>query len=105
MLIAAMPDGLNLVAKEYVAARGGSEGGVLLLSEFTGASYELPEAVRINPADEEDMVAKIAAALDMSREDQEARMRLLWERIINNTGEIWSANYMNALERVHAMNR
>ena len=71
--ITPLRDGLNLVAKEYVAARGG-EGGALVLSEFTGASVELPHAILTNPYSTKSMDAAIDQALSMPDEERRHRM-------------------------------
>jgi trehalose-6-phosphate synthase len=72
--VSSLHDGMNLVAKEFVAARE-DEQGVLLLSQFTGAARELPEALIVNPYDLEQASAAMATALGMSAEEQRARMR------------------------------
>ncbi len=74
--VSSLHDGMNLVAKEFVAARE-DEGGVLVLSRFTGASRELSDALLVNPYDLEEASAALAAALAMSREEQRARMRAM----------------------------
>ena len=72
--VSSLHDGRNLVAKEFVAARD-DEQGVLILSQFTGASRELAEAVIVNPYDIEQTAAALHLALTMSPEEQRARMR------------------------------
>jgi trehalose 6-phosphate synthase len=67
---------MNLVAKEFVAARE-DEGGVLVLSRFTGASRELSDALLVNPYDLEEASAALATALAMGRDEQRARMRAM----------------------------
>jgi trehalose 6-phosphate synthase len=74
--VSSLHDGMNLVAKEFVAARE-DEAGVLLLSRFTGASRELSDALVVNPYDLEEASAAMAAALAMGREEQRARMRAM----------------------------
>jgi trehalose 6-phosphate synthase len=74
--VSALHDGMNLVAKEFVAARS-DEGGVLVLSRFTGAARELTDALLVNPYDLEEASAAMAAALAMPREERRARMRAL----------------------------
>lgn len=69
---------MNLVAKEFVAARDDQE-GVLLLSTFAGASRELPEALIVNPYDSQSMVDAIEQALVMPPAEQRERMRLMRE--------------------------
>jgi trehalose 6-phosphate synthase len=72
--VSSLHDGMNLVAKEFVAARD-DEQGVLLLSQFTGAARELSEALIVNPYDLEQTAAAMQLALTMSPEEQRARMR------------------------------
>ena len=74
--VSSLHDGMNLVAKEYVAARD-DERGVLILSQFAGASRELTEALVVNPYDIEEASAALAAALSMPVEEQRARMRAM----------------------------
>ena len=72
--VSSLHDGMNLVAKEFVAARD-DEQGVLILSQFTGAARELVEALTVNPYDIEQSAAALHVALSMSPEEQRARMR------------------------------
>jgi trehalose 6-phosphate synthase len=74
--VSSLHDGMNLVAKEFVAARD-DERGVLVLSHFTGASRELTEALLVNPYDLEEASASLAAALRMPDEEQRDRMRAM----------------------------
>lgn len=74
--VSSLHDGMNLVAKEYLAARD-DEKGVLILSKFTGAAQELTEALQVNPYDIEESSAALAAALDMPVAEQRARMRVM----------------------------
>ena len=74
--VSSLHDGMNLVAKEYLAARS-DERGVLILSRFTGASRELSEALVVNPYDIEEASRAISAALRMPAEEQQARMRAM----------------------------
>ncbi|WP_038167737.1 glucosylglycerol-phosphate synthase [Thiomonas sp. FB-Cd] len=78
--ITPLRDGLNLVAKEFVAAHV-NESGVLVLSEFAGASIELTDAVLVNPYSISQMDAAIDRALDMPREEQRARMQRMDELV------------------------
>src|SRR4030095_5747983 len=71
--VSSLHDGMNLVAKEFVAARD-DERGVLVLSQFTGAARELTEALIVNPYDLEDASSALAAALAMSPDEQRDRM-------------------------------
>jgi trehalose 6-phosphate synthase len=74
--VSSLHDGMNLVAKEFVAARE-DESGVLVLSHFTGAARELPEALVVNPYDIEEAASALASALSMPAEEQRARMRAM----------------------------
>jgi len=74
--VSSLHDGMNLVAKEFVAARD-DEQGVLVLSQFAGASRELPEALVVNPYDADQCAAALRLALVMSADEQRSRMRLM----------------------------
>jgi trehalose 6-phosphate synthase len=74
--VSSLHDGMNLVAKEFVASRD-DERGVLILSQFTGAARELPEAIVVNPYDTDQCAAALYLALTMPERDQRARMRLM----------------------------
>jgi trehalose 6-phosphate synthase len=79
--VSSLHDGMNLVAKEFVAARG-DERGVLILSEFTGAARDLTEALIVNPYDLREASDALAAALRMPEEEQRERMRSM-RRIVS----------------------
>lgn len=74
--VSSLHDGMNLVAKEFIAARD-DERGVLVLSRFTGAARELPEAIVVNPYDADECAAALDAALKMPETEQRDRMRLM----------------------------
>jgi len=74
--VSSLHDGMNLVAKEFIAARD-DEHGVLILSQFAGASRELPEALIVNPYDADQCAAALHLALSMPADEQRARMRLM----------------------------
>jgi trehalose 6-phosphate synthase len=74
--VSSLHDGMNLVAKEFVSSRD-DERGVLVLSQFAGASRELPEALIVNPYDADQCAAALHLALTMGPEEQRARMRLM----------------------------
>ncbi|GAA3925379.1 trehalose-6-phosphate synthase [Microbacterium soli] len=101
MLVTALRDGMNLVAKEYVATRIDNR-GVLVLSEFTGASDELRQAVRVNPHDIEGMKDAIITAIEMPREEQSRRMRSMRKRVLEHDVDAWSRSFLTALERAAA---
>jgi len=92
-------DGLNLMAKEYVAARG-EEGGILVVSEFAGVSKELVEAFIVNPKDKDGFVDLLMRALNMSLEEQKRCMRAMRKRLKNYDAPHWAADFLNSLSKV-----
>lgn len=100
-LVTPLRDGMNLVAKEFVAAQSAEDPGVLILSCFAGAARELHEgAVTINPIDPEDIVESLHRALAMPLSERRARWRDLHEKICGNTIHHWRAVFLDALRRV-----
>lgn len=91
--ITPLRDGLNLVGKEYVAARG-DDGGVLILSEFVGSSVELPDAVPVNPYSTESMDAALDTALDMPVDEQKRRMANMTKSIDQYDVDWWAEHLM-----------
>jgi trehalose 6-phosphate synthase/phosphatase len=89
-------DGMNLVAKEYVACQGGRD-GVLVLSEFAGAAQELGEALRINPYDQEGTAETVIRALEMAPEVRADRMRALNERVRRDDAVAWGERFLAGL--------
>ena len=79
-VITPLRDGLNLVAKEYVAAKRGQE-GALVLSEFTGCAVEFPQAILTNPYSDRAMDAALDQALDMAPDEARARMASMYETV------------------------
>ncbi|GAA2344303.1 trehalose-6-phosphate synthase [Dactylosporangium salmoneum] len=98
MLVTPLRDGMNLVAKEYVAARS-DERGALVLSEFTGAAEELPDAFQVNPYDTDDLERGIAAALRADPADLTARMRRMRAHIADHDVNRWAQEFLDALGR------
>lgn len=96
--ITPLRDGLNLVAKEYVAAHGGKGDGVLILSEFAGASVELADAVQVNPWSEEEMDRAIDRALAMPAEERSRRMRALYRDVCRSDISHWSERVSSYFE-------
>ena len=94
--VAPLRDGLNLVAKEYVACRNDG-GGALVLSEFAGAASELGEALRVNPWDVEATAATLQRALDMGPEERSERMTAMHRRVIGSNVHRWVARFMRSL--------
>lgn len=96
MLVTALRDGMNLVAKEYVASRFDDD-GVLVLSEFAGASDELTRAVLINPHDIDGLKSGILRAIGMPRNERASRMRHMRKRVFENDVAKWSSGFLRAL--------
>lgn len=87
-IVNSLHDGMNLVAKEFVAARP-DEDGVLILSRFTGAARELTGALLINPYSVEELAEAIKKAVEMSREERRFRMRRLRDQVRNHDIYHW----------------
>lgn len=96
MLVTALRDGMNLVAKEYVASRVDDD-GVLILSEFAGAADELKSALLVNPHDIAGLKDTIMRAIHMPRHERARRIRSLRKRVIDNDVTVWSASFLSAL--------
>ena len=101
MLVTALRDGMNLVAKEYVAVRLDNR-GVLILSEFAGAADELSSAVRINPHDIDGLKDAILRAVEMPASEQGRRMRAMRRKVSENDVAAWSASFLEALAEARA---
>jgi trehalose 6-phosphate synthase len=99
MLVTALRDGMNLVAKEYVASRFDDD-GVLVLSEFAGASDELTRALLVNPHDINGLKDAILQAIAMPKRDRAARMRSLRKRVLENDVAKWSTAFIAELTAV-----
>ncbi|HEY6308770.1 MAG TPA: trehalose-6-phosphate synthase [Candidatus Angelobacter sp.] len=98
-MVTSLHDGMNLVAKEFVASRG-DEDGALVLSRFTGASRELRDAVVVNPYDTEEMAQGIHFALEMDGKERGARMRRMRQTIKDQNIYRWAANLIAELSEV-----
>ena len=96
MLVTPLRDGMNLVAKEYIACRS-DLGGALVLSEFTGAAAELRQAYLVNPHDLEGVKDTIEAALNQSVEEGRRRMRSLRRQVLAHNVDRWARSFLDAL--------
>ncbi len=96
MLVTPLRDGMNLVAKEYVACRG-DLGGALVLSEFTGAAAELKQAYLVNPHDTEGVKDAIEAAINQPVEEGRRRMRALRRQVLAHDVDRWARSFLDAL--------
>ncbi len=95
-LVTSLHDGMNLVAKEFVAARP-DEGGMLVLSRFTGAARELRDAILVNPYDVEQTAEGIRLALEMEPEARQARMRRMRQTVRDHNVYRWAGNLIAQL--------
>jgi trehalose-6-phosphate synthase len=95
-LLTPLRDGMNLVAKEFVASRV-EDDGVLILSEFAGAAEELTEALLVNPYDINQIADRLKAAVNMSATERATRMSALRAKVMANNLEYWSEKFLNAL--------
>ena len=98
MLVTPLRDGMNLVAKEYVACRS-DLGGALVLSEFTGAAAELRQAYLCNPHDLDNVKDQIVSALEQDRESGRKRMRTMRRQVLTHDVDRWAKAFLDALAR------
>ena len=96
-LVTPLHDGMNLVAKEYVAAQNPADPGVLVLSEFAGAARELDAAVLVNPHDIDGMAQAIGRAFFMPLEERRTRWSAMMARLKANSVQKWFADFVAAL--------
>ncbi|BCJ63429.1 alpha,alpha-trehalose-phosphate synthase (UDP-forming) [Polymorphospora rubra] len=96
MAVTPLRDGMNLVAKEYVAARV-DDAGALVLSEFAGAAAEFQQAYLVNPHDLDGLKLTLMHALEASPEDVSSRMRAMREHLRTHDIQAWATSYLNAL--------
>ena len=101
VLVTPLRDGMNLVAKEFVASRPDGD-GVLVLSEFAGAAAELSEALLVNPYDVEQTAATLHRALTMPADERRTRMAVLRERVMTYDVHRWARSFITRLERAPA---
>lgn len=98
-IVSSLHDGMNLVAKEFVAARDDLD-GVLLLSERTGAAEELKDAVIMNPRDIAGFVDAIERAISMPAEERADRMRKMRRVVADHDVFVWASGILDNLERI-----
>ncbi len=97
-LVTPLRDGMNLVAKEFVAAQDPEDLGVLVLSRFAGAACELAAALIVNPYDPEGVSAAIDRALSMPLSERQKRQRAMLEILSRNDLRFWAERFIDALE-------
>ncbi|MGN7132559.1 alpha,alpha-trehalose-phosphate synthase (UDP-forming) [Rhodococcoides corynebacterioides] len=98
MLVTPIRDGMNLVAKEYVACRS-DLGGALVLSEFTGAAAELRQAYQCNPHDLDNVADAMMAAIEQDAEDGRRHMRAMRRQVLAHDVDRWARSFLAALDR------
>ncbi len=96
-LVTPLRDGMNLVAKEFVAAQNPEDPGVLVLSRFAGAANQLKAALLVNPIDVDETAAALRRGLAMSREERIERWRSMMAVLRTNTVATWCADFLAAL--------
>jgi len=102
-LVTSLHDGMNLVAKEYIAARD-DEDGVLVLSKFTGAAVELRDALIVNPYDTAGVAEAIHQGLEMSRGERRSRMQRMRRHLMEHNVYRWAANILGDLRELRMEN-
>jgi trehalose 6-phosphate synthase len=98
-LVTPLRDGMNLVAKEYIAAQNPEDPGVLILSRFAGAAHECREALLVNPYDPDSVAAAIGQALSMPLSERRERHKANFEVLSHNDIQTWAARFLAALQR------
>ncbi|MFP4083097.1 MAG: bifunctional alpha,alpha-trehalose-phosphate synthase (UDP-forming)/trehalose-phosphatase [Candidatus Aminicenantes bacterium] len=98
-LITPMRDGMNLVAKEYVASKKDNR-GVIVLSETAGAASELGEALQVNVNNKEDIADALARALEMEEQEQQSRMISMRKRLAENDVYRWARSFVDRIKEV-----
>ena len=97
-LVTPLRDGMNLVAKEYVAAQDEDDPGVLVLSRFAGAAPECVGALLVNPYDAESVAERASpTALEMPLAERRERHAASLARLRQNGGDVWSENFLHSL--------
>jgi trehalose 6-phosphate synthase len=100
-LVTPLRDGMNLVAKEYVAAQDSEDPGVLVLSQFAGAANELDRALIVNPHETDAVAAALKRALEMALPERRERHTTMLRRLMDWDIETWAENYVLALVESH----
>ena len=98
-LVTPLRDGMNLVAKEYIAAQDADDPGVLVLSRFAGAAHECREALLVNPYDTEAVASALNRALAMPLEERRERHQAMYETLVRNDIAHWAERFITTLIR------
>ena len=102
-LVTPLRDGMNLVAKEYVAAQNASDPGVLILSRFAGAAAECRDALLVNPFDPESVASAIAQALEMPLSERRDRHDHIIAALSLNNSDVWGSRFLRSLEQLEVV--
>lgn len=100
--VSPLRDGMNLVAKEYIAAQDNEDPGVLVLSKFAGAAEDLEEALIVNPYNIDEMAENLQRALKMPLAERRWRQRALMKRVRERDADNWQSSFLEVLEAVSA---
>ncbi len=103
-MVTPLRDGMNLIAKEFVAAKSGDK-GVLILSEMAGAAMEMGEAIVVNPNNREELADAIEEALEMADEEQTERLALMQRRLEDYDVERWASDFIDQLGAIKRVQR
>jgi trehalose-6-phosphate synthase len=98
-MVTSLHDGMNLVAKEFIASRD-DERGVLILSTFAGAALELTDALLVNPYDVQQLAGAIHRGLEMSEDEQNSRMQRMRHNVREHNVFRWAANLLSDLTEI-----
>lgn len=98
-LISPLHDGMNLVAKEYIAARNDLN-GALILSQFTGAARELKDVIQVNPYDPDNFADKIKSTIEMKTEEKQNKMQSLRRIVLENNIYKWAVKFISELQKI-----
>jgi trehalose 6-phosphate synthase/phosphatase len=98
-LVTPLKDGMNLIAKEFIASKTDGR-GVLILSEMAGAGKELGEAIIVNPNNKEEIASALKEALSMSEEEQQERNQVMQKRIKHYDVKRWATDFMESLSQI-----
>ena len=98
-IVSPVHDGMNLVCKEFIAAKNHLD-GVLLLSQFTGAARELSDAVYVNPYDKENFALAIKKVIELPKKEREKRMKRLRGVVRENNIYKWAGKFLEELKKI-----
>jgi trehalose 6-phosphate synthase len=98
-LVTPLRDGMNLVAKEFVAAQSPEDPGVLILSQFAGAAREMEGAVKVNPNDPDEIAEALDLAINMPIAERRERWRMDYDKLVEAGASGWSRAFLASLNR------